>query len=59
MPFAIITIYSGKAFIGGDKITFIRMITFLIIMISYTAYLFHKRVKITLDIKAFSVKLNY
>ncbi len=45
LPFAIITIYSGKAFIGGDKITFIGLITFLIIMISYTAYLFRKRVR--------------
>lgn len=45
LPFAIITIYSGKAFVTGDRIVFISLILLLISLISLAAYLFRKKVK--------------
>ena len=45
LPFAAVTIYSGKAFISGDKMTFIGLILFLLAITAYTAYLFRRKMR--------------
>lgn len=45
LPFAIITVYSGKAFVGGNKLLFIGLIAILIAIIVSAAYVFRKKIK--------------